>query len=117
MHDNGAERAAGWNPKLDESQKNAVRVNDGLGCIVFLKPNLPSVCASPDVRAQLAMETLREDWENSKLAPKDSVLEAMRPTIALTWTQEQTMYCILRPEADYISLGDELQTCTPKDSN
>jgi hypothetical protein len=116
LHDNEAERTSAWNPKLDEEQRNAPKMNDGLGCIVFYKPNLPSLCAPPDVRAQLAMEALREDWENGKVAPKDSLLETIRPTIALTWAEEQTMFCILRPEADYISLGDQLQSCTPKDA-
>lgn len=115
---NEADRIAAWNPKLTDAQKSAVSLNDGLGCVVFLVkqglPQLPKLCAPPDVQARLAMEALREDWENGKAAPKGSLLEGITHDIPMTWAEEKTIYCILRPEADYIDLSDKLQSCTRK---
>jgi hypothetical protein len=117
-HDNRADREAAWNPKLDENQKNATRVNDGLGCISFLTKNgqtaIPPLCAPVDVQARLAMEALREDWENGRIAPKGSMLETMRDSIPSLWAEEKTIYCMLQPNAQYIGLTNKLQSCTPK---
>lgn len=97
-----------------------VAVNDGLGCIHFLKADgtqIPNLCAPIDIRAQLAMEALREDWENGRGVPegKSDTLAAFRESIPSLWAEEKTLYCILRPEAQYIDLDDSLQNCTPKE--
>jgi hypothetical protein len=101
--------------KLD----GVVAVNDGLGCVLFIRndgSNIPNVCAPVDVRAKLAMEALREDWENGRSVPRDKneMFNVTRDSIPSLWAQEKTLYCILRPEAQYIDLDDSLRSCTPK---
>lgn len=111
--DREEEREQAWRPKLDDNQNKAVSVNNGLGCIIFIKPSIPALCAPIDVQANLAMEALRDDWENGKIAPKGSLLEAMRESIPSIWAEEKTMCCVLKPDAQYIDLSDKLQKCTP----
>jgi hypothetical protein len=62
------------------------------------------------------MEVLREDWENGRSVPKgkSGALEAFRDAIPPLWGQEKTLYCVLRPEAQYIDLDDSLRRCTPE---
>ncbi len=92
--DGRAAREATWTPKY-KIEKNVVSFNDGLGCIVFMKPNspsIPSLCAPVDVQARLAMEALREDWENSQSVPTDKnpMLTAIQNSIPALWSQEKT---------------------------
>ena len=117
--DRGKERVAAWQPKFDPS-KDFFAINDGLGCVVFIKtrPNvtpIPDICASADVRAQMAMETLREDWDNSRNVPAGkSAILSMRDSVLMLWAEQKTLYCVLRPDAQYIGLNDTLESCTSK---
>jgi hypothetical protein len=124
---NGASaRDAAWTPKY-KIEKDVISVNDGLGCIVFMKPNspsIPSLCAPVDVQAQLAMEVLREDFDNGRNVPAGNspfnteethLLSAARNAIPVLWAEEKTLYCVLRPDAQYINLDDALEGCTPND--
>ena len=114
--DRHLERIAAWNPKLNDRQEEAIHMNDGLGCIVFItkeaKDRIPNLCASADIQASLAMEALREAWENSLTVPDKTALSAIRGGIPMIWAEEKTLYCILRPDAQYIGLGDKLESCT-----
>jgi hypothetical protein len=99
--DKSKERAVAWQPKFEPS-KDFFALNDGIGCVVFVatKPGatpMPDICASADVRAQMAMETLREDWDNSRnIAPGESpALSAMRVSVAMLWAEEKALYCVL----------------------
>lgn len=121
--DKEAERKEAWNPKLDVP-KGVVPVNTDLGCITFIVPNgqppIPDNCAPLDVQARLGMEALREDWENGRSVPEgkgDSfeILRVLRNGIPELWGEEKTLYCVLRPEAQYIDLSDTLQDCTRKE--
>lgn len=124
--DRKAEREAAWTPKY-KIEKGVISFNDGLGCVVFMKPNspsIPSLCAPVDVQAQLAMEALREDFDNGLNVPADNspfsteetrLLTAARNAIPVLWAEEKTLYCILKPDASYIDLNDTLQDCTPND--
>lgn len=103
------------------SKREGVKTfNDGLGCLHFITADgtqIPNLCAPIDVRAQLAMEALRrEDRENGRSVPKDKgdLIAAVRDSILSLWAEEKTLYCVLRPEAQYIDLNDSLQSCTPK---
>jgi hypothetical protein len=123
--DKDSERQATWSPKLD-IPKGLVPVNTGLGCITFIVPNdqpgIPDNCAPVDVQARLAMETLREYWENGRNVPegKDNefaILHAFRNHMPELWSEEKALYCVLRPDAQYIDLyGDALRDCTPKEN-
>jgi len=115
IRDNSRSREAAWAPKF-EAPKDVAYLNDGLGCVVFLKQGVPDICAPPDVRAKLAMEALREDWENSIDVPtgKNQIFDAIRNAIPMLWSEEKTIYCVLQPEAQYIDLSDSLKACVPK---
>jgi hypothetical protein len=116
--DGHLERIAAWNPRLNGRQEEAFHMNDGLGCIVFItkeaKDSIPNLCAPADVQASLAMEALREAWENSLNVPNKTALSAIRDGIPMIWAEEKTLYCILRPDAQYIGLSDKLELCAPK---
>src|SRR6266700_2583896 len=87
-----AEREAAWMPNY-KAPKDVVYLNDGLGCITFItKSNVPpSLCGPVDLQAKLAMEALRENWENSKNAVgKDALLDAARNTIPILFAEEKT---------------------------
>jgi hypothetical protein len=119
--DKEADRIAAWSPKVD-TPPGVVALNTGLGCVKFIVPNgqpqMPDVCGPVDLQASLAMDALREDWENSRSVPntKDypmGMLNALRDNIPPIWTQERTLYCGVKPSAQYIDLNDTLQNCTP----
>ena len=115
--DNADDRRAAWRPKFDPP-KDAAYLNDGLGCVTFITknnaPTIPDICAPADVQARLAMEALREDWDKSRNAVgQNKMLDMMRDGIPIAFYEEKTMYCVLRPEAQYIDLTDKLESCTP----
>jgi hypothetical protein len=123
--DKEAERTAAWAPKY-KIEKGVVPVNTGLGCITFIVPNgtphIPDLCAPVDVQARLAMEALREDWENGRNVPEGKndndfrdAIRAIRDTIPALWAEEKTLYCVLRPDSQYIGLNDTLQSCAPNE--
>jgi hypothetical protein len=121
--DKEAERKEAWNPKLD-IPKGVVPVNTNLGCITFIVPNglppIPDNCAPLDVQARLGMEALREDWENGRNVPEGqgdlfATLRVLRNGIPELWGEEKTLYCVLRPEAQYIDLDDTIKDCTRKE--
>lgn len=116
---NDRERQEAWRPKFNPP-KDVAYLNDGLGCMIFITkgnaPRIPDLCAPVDVQARLAMEVLREDWENGRNAVGQSkMLDMMRDSIPMMFAEEKTMYCVLRPEAQYIDLSDKLENCTPHD--
>ena len=121
-----AAREAAWTPKY-KIEKDIISLNNGLGCIIFMKqnsPDVPSLCAPADVQARLAMEALREDFDNGLNVPADNsplsteetrLLIGARNAIPVLWSEEKTLYCVLRPDAKYINLSDSLESCTPSD--
>jgi hypothetical protein len=117
--DKAKEREASWNPQF-KGQKDVPYINDGLGCVIFINkagaPPIPSVCAPVEVQAQLAMETLREAWSNSLNVPEEKqALKAISDSIPMLWAEERTLFCIVRPNGEYIGLSDSLERCTPKE--
>lgn len=117
--DRTREREAAWNPQF-KAPKDVPYLNDGLGCVVFITkadtPSIPKICAPPDLQAQLAMESLREDWANSLNVPEEKrLLKAIANSIPMLWAEEKTLFCIVRPSAEYIGLSDSLERCTPKE--
>lgn len=117
--DNTKEREAAWNPQL-KTPKGVPYINNGLGCLLFINksdaPPIPSICAPVDVQAQLAMETLREAWSNSLNVPQEKQsLKAIADSIPMLWAEERTLFCIVRPNGEYIGLSDSLERCTPKE--
>jgi hypothetical protein len=103
------ERQEAWRPKYDP--KGVVSFNDGLGCVHIVDVN--NICAPADLQARLAMELLREEWDNTKNVPegKSLLIPAYRNAIVSLWSEEKTLYCVLRPEAQYIELNDTLKDC------
>jgi hypothetical protein len=119
QRDGSAERRAAWSPAYKKPADGVVVMNDGLGCVTFIVPNggkeIPDLCAPVDKQAQLAMEALREDWENSRQTDKATFLYSIRESIPMIWVEEKTLYCVVDPEASYIDLSDKLQSCTPNE--
>jgi len=115
--DGAAERRAAWNSEY-RRKEGVATLNNGLGCLVFVNPSgsddTPSLCGPVELQARLAMEALREDWENTGMADKNSMLGSIHDSIPMLWAEEKTLYCVMRPETQYIGLSDNLQNCTPK---
>jgi hypothetical protein len=117
MKNNERARMAAWSPKYE--RKDVAAINNGLGCIMFITKDgsdIPNLCAPVDVQANLAMEALREDWENGRRVPdgKNEILTGFVNSIPSLWAEEKTLFCLLRPEAKYIDLSDTIQNCTPE---
>jgi hypothetical protein len=117
--DKTKEREEAWNPQF-KAPKDVPYLNNGLGCVIFLTkantPSLPSICAPLDIQAQLAMESLREDWSNSlNVADENHSLKSIANSIPMLWGEERMVFCIARPNGEYIGLSDSLERCTPKE--
>jgi hypothetical protein len=115
--DKESERKGARSPKIN-LPKGAFAINSGLGCVSFIVPvdlpPIPENCAPVDVQAHLGMEALREDWENGRSVPEGNgeafaILHVLRNQIPELWSQEKTLYCVLRPDAQYIDLNDSIQ--------
>ena len=121
MLDNSQERRAAWIPKFN-APKDTIYFNDGLGCLVFISkgdaPAVPDLCGPVDLQAFLAMDALREDWQNSQnlSAERDGTgtVQLLREGINTLWSEEKAMFCGIRPSAQYMALSGAWEDCTPK---
>jgi hypothetical protein len=113
QRDNVEKRRDAWSPRID-AKDTANAFNDGMGCVIVIPGK--DVCAPPDLQARLTMETLREHWDNTKEIPASKIpmMSAFRDSVANLFYQEKVMFCVLRPEANYIDLTDTLMACTPE---
>jgi hypothetical protein len=119
QRDTSKRRDQEWMPEFDY-KKEALLLNSGSGhaivCPIGSKmTDCRDVFAPADVQARLSMEALREDLENVRNVPKDksnTILDGAENGIWTLWSEEETLYCVMHPEAQYIDLTDTLQSCT-----